>query len=427
MPRTPCATCGVPLEEGSTVCLHCGRRTERPVRTTPLYQRGRGGGRSWTADTLLLVGSFGLILGLLALALVPLLRRTPADPPPVAEAAPAVLPLPPPAPVDKTPAVPPPVPEPHHEAGADPEPMPSPEPLPGEPAPVVEEPPAADASLEDLLQGYALGRDLYWDALVEVVRRRIKAEAEEYYPLVKAGEELDLRRAGGQVARGAFQGFREDAVYLASAGGALRIEAWELAFGDRVRLDPGYREDVIDALAADYLFQRLPDHCRAEVPAPGASPEDLAAAALRGNVRAARRIGLGHLSNVGQDPDPGRAYAWLTPAAKWGDAEAQFRLGTLYYRGTGVARDESLALAWLSRAAGQGHEPARHFVAAHWQREAAYRRTEEEAAAALERQMRQEAAWLEEAARRPPVTLFRRTTEGVTVGSGAGVTPDRGR
>lgn len=433
----PCATCGVPLEQGATVCPHCGRRLDRPARSVPLYARKERRRSSTQKDVALLFGSFALIFGLLALALIPLLRRgaDPPESPPKAETVDVPRPPPDPAP----PAPPPPV------THAIPVEKPAPvvretpkvaaaapaEVIPARPPAPVEAPPEAtpaapppDATLEDLLQGYALGHDLYWDALVRSATPGVTAEADEHLPIHSPGTSVDVRRGDGQVVRGTLLELGPGTIRLGDGSGETEVAARELKWDERLRLDPAFRKEYIQTLVSEDLFERLPDRRRADAPPPGASLEMLQAAALRGSIPCARRAGMGHLSDVGQEPDPARAYAYLLLASKWGDAEAQFQLGRLYYRGIGTKSNEGLSMDWINRALHQGHEPARRFVAAHRQREAAYRRAVGEAAATLEQQMQEEAAGLREAAGRPPVTLFKRTSDGdTTAGADAGVTP----
>lgn len=386
-------------------------------------------------DLALLLGSFALIFGLMALALIPFLRREPDDPVPEAkqswvapEPAPAAKPVtstvatraatktaapPPVQPVAVTPDAPDvpdvpsvPEPEPHLEAASAAASQPE-RPVVMPEADVYETPPEPpeEASFEDLLEGYALGRDLYWDALVGRVTPGAVSEASARYPIFPPGSKVALRRTDGQVVRGTLLDPDGEVVRLTDGIDTNEMALHELGFRDRMRLDPVYRTEAIHALAAEYLFHRLPDRCRAEAPPAGASLEDLAGAGAQGSIEAARRAGMQLLSDVGRDPDPARAFTWLLLAAKWGDEASQFHLGRLYYHGKGVERSEPLALAWMDRATQQGHEPARRFVEAHWLRRASYRRTAAEASAALEQQMQQEAVWLEEAARRPPVPL----------------------
>jgi hypothetical protein len=416
----------MPLEEGAAACRHCGRRCERPARSVPLYRRKHRERFALGADLVLLAGSFALAVGLLALAVVPLFRGArdkPGPPPPPHEpAAPQAQPAPRPPPVR-------PAAEPVAEAMAPRSASPSapfsalPDRAPVSPSPTA--PPSfpdrspEHATLDELLHGYALGRDGYWEDLVLRVRCGIEAEAELRHPPVGPGEEVAVRRLGGEVARGTLLALSPRSLRVASSTGELEVPLRELGFEDRLVLDPAYRGEVLDTLVAEYLFSRLPPQRRGQEPPAGAPGDALMEAARRGSTAAARRAGLAHLDDLGQAPDYARAFVWLTPAARWGDAEAQYRLGTLYYRGVGVRRDERLALAWMSRASARGHEPALHFLAGHRQRRAAHRRMEREASQALDTQMRQEAAWLAEAAQRPRyVTVYKRSPDGtVTVGS----------
>ncbi len=77
-------------------------------------------------------------------------------------------------------------------------------------------------------------------------------------------------------------------------------------------------------------------------------------AAAQGHAEAEGTMGLFYSGGLSVPKDEVKAVAWFQKGADKGVAKAQFNLGQMLLTGRGVARDEPAGLVWIQRAADQG-------------------------------------------------------------------------
>ena len=87
------------------------------------------------------------------------------------------------------------------------------------------------------------------------------------------------------------------------------------------------------------------------------------AAAVAGDARAARFLGVMYDTGEGVRQDAAEAVEWYRRAASLGDPAAMFNVGVSYDSGNGVPRDHRTAAAWYGRAAALHHGRAEYNLA----------------------------------------------------------------
>ena len=81
-------------------------------------------------------------------------------------------------------------------------------------------------------------------------------------------------------------------------------------------------------------------------------------AAVQGNARAQRNLGMLYDFGHGVPQDFTKARGWYEKVAAQGDSGAQFTIGLMYNYGRGVPQNNVKAYMWWSLAAAQGNELA---------------------------------------------------------------------
>ncbi len=199
-------------------------------------------------------------------------------------------------------------------------------------------------------------RDLQEKTLAGV--KRIEAEVEELYPRVNIGDTALIRTRGGVQVEGRLQFIVDGDVMIATPSGSRTFNADDLDAYTRLRIDGGFRTNIIGVEAAYEAFYALSEEYdleqfdlegtlsereRAEM----GQPEPLLALAAKASAEGKRPEAF-HLNRI---------------LAAYGHAAAKRDLALLFFQGEVVERDTRQGEALLMDAADQGDEKAIELLA----------------------------------------------------------------
>jgi len=207
-------------------------------------------------------------------------------------------------------------------------------------------------------------------ATLEAVKR-LEQENAETYPRIQIGDTAVIRTRGGLQIEGRLQYIVKGDVMIATSTGSRTFKADDLDAFTRLRLDGGFRTQIIGAEAAYESFYNL------------SQQYDLERFDLEGTLPEAERADMGQpgplLAQAERAVEEGRgpeAFHLNRILAEYGHASAKRNLALMYFQGEVIERDIRQGEALLMDAAEQGDDKAVELLA-EWRR-----RMEESAAQA---------------------------------------------